>query len=142
MKATGKGQAKAFAVNLDKWMAESREKARQKFIAICLDAHARVVELTPVDTGFARSQWGFSIGERPPQMVVDRPGDAEGLAAALGAGANLAGAMKAEVGDTVWVFNPTRYAPMLENGHSQQAPQGMVKIALAELKAAYGVRRR
>jgi hypothetical protein len=136
-----KKRARAFALDLDRWIAESRDKARQQFVAISLEAHARLVDLTPIDTGFCRSQWGFAIGDQPPRIVVDRPQDAEGLAAAVSATAGLAGALKAEVGDLVWVFNPTRYATALENGHSGQAPNGMVKIAMAELKAAYGRRR-
>lgn len=134
-----KKRAQAFAVDLDKWLEKSRDKARQKFIAICLDGHARLVELTPVDTGFCRSQWGISIGGRPPAVVVDRPGDGEALGKAIAAGASgAAAAMKADVGDMVWIFNPTRYAPALEDGHSGQAPRGMVKVAMAELKATYG----
>jgi hypothetical protein len=38
----------------------------------------------------------------------------------------------------IWVFNNVPYIERLENGHSTQAPAGMVGIALAEVEAGLG----
>lgn len=133
-------RAHRFKADLSKWIDQSREAARQKFIAICLEAHEGVVEKTPVDTGFCRANWRFEIGAQPPQKaVVDRPKDFDG---STGTPPDMAAVMTADLGDTVWVFNPVAYAPRLENGHSAQAPSGMVRVTMAELKSKYGVRRR
>jgi hypothetical protein len=39
-------------------------------------------------------------------------------------------------GETLWVFNNVPYAARLENGWSQQAPTGIVSLALAEIAAS------
>lgn len=120
-------------INLKKWLNHSRKRARQKFISICLEAHQNLVRLSPVDTGFFRSQWAFSINDEPPRQHVDPPEDGGAVPPP-----DVASITAAGLGDRVFIFNPTRYARALENGHSAQAPNGMVKLVMLDLKAAYG----
>lgn len=62
-----------------------------------------VRQLTPVDTGYAKSRWKFT-----PTEVLGAP--------------NI-------------ITNDAPYIIYLENGHSSQAPNGMVKVAMAKLAA-------
>lgn len=70
-----------------------------------------IQERTPVDTGFARANWYGGIG-------AEGTLDASGTAAAAKAGA------------VIVIVNNAPYIGALEDGWSQQAPEGMVKVTL------------
>ena len=121
----------------------SFEAIRLKALDVCLEAAEGVITKTPVDTGFARSMWGVQINDRPMMDPVansipkgeDGPGIAGGAAALASVTVEAA---KLRLGDTVWIYNPTEYAPYLENGSSSQAPNGMVAVTVQELRVRYG----
>lgn len=135
-------QAMTLKVNLEKWLAKSQEAARLKFIDVCLEAREMIVERTPVDTGFCRSMWAASINQAPNVAKVAQPKGYSPVGGAAAAAASFASidpvVMGATLGDRVWIYNPTEYAPALENGHSKQAPNGMVAVTLTHLQAKYG----
>ena len=104
---------------------------------VALDAFARVVNRTPVDTGRARGSWGVAVGQpRPgPHDRADTTGaDVNREAQQAVATLNL--------GDRVFLVSNLAYIPVLESGSSQQAPSGMVAITRNELQpmAAAAVR--
>lgn len=81
---------------------------------------------TPIDTGFARASWWVSIGgEGTPHQVGANP---ERLVPTQSA--NLADVVLAKAGDEIYLLTNTEYMPALEFGHSEQAPQGMVRLTL------------
>lgn len=75
------------------------------------EAYSRVKQRTPIDTGFARSSWWMSLQDKgtPGQVVTE-----------------------CRLGDVIRVGNGVEYIVALEYGHSLQAPQGMVRVTLAE----------
>ncbi len=83
---------------------------------------------TPVDTGFARASWWMDVngaGEAPnltPGAAVPPGGPVEQI------GLSIAG-LKA--GDVFGLNNGAEYIEALEFGHSGQAPEGMVRVAVA-----------
>lgn len=101
-----------------------------------LDLFGRIVRKTPVDTGRARASWTIAIGQ--PDRTVQEPGEhgayqgagAEATARAKATGV-LAG-LKPGSYQTVWISNNLPYIEALEQGHSQQAPSGMVALSIAE----------
>lgn len=104
------------------------------FRKIALDLDTRVVLATPVDTGRARGNWFPSINS--PSNALDENAKDKSGSAAIGA---LSGVVAgAKLGDTIWMTNNLPYILPLENGHSKQAPQGMVDINLNAIAAAYG----
>lgn len=83
-----------------------------------------VTQKTPVDTGRARAGWAIIEGTPdapvPPEGQYGPPPPA-----------------KIEVVDgkrVVYVINAVEYVNWLEEGSSQQAPAGMVRVTLAELE--------
>ena len=81
----------------------------------------RVTLRTPVDTGRARGNWSMTF-EQPSDAVYDdttlkRPQKA-----------------KPKPYPIFYVQNALEYIVPLEFGHSKQAPAGMFRITLAELK--------
>lgn len=108
---------------------------------IALEGLRGVVEKTPVDTGRARGNWQLSVGESPEGetglldgSTRDLAGD-EGSSAAVTRGlAKIAGLQPYA---TIFIGNNVPYIVPLEEGHSKQAPRGMVGLTLAELEAHY-----
>lgn len=126
--------AREFAIDLKKFGEVTAEEARVIFQKIALDLDARIVLGTPVDTGRARGNWFPSVGTPSNQVnmnATDKSG-ASAIAAAQGVVAGL------KLGDIVWFTNNLPYILPLENGHSGQAPQGMVDINLNAVAAEYG----
>jgi len=91
------------------------------------DLLAKIVKRTPVDTGRMRSSWAVSLSE-PSGYMPDKEGpffDAQ-FPTTIGP---ITGKT------TLWIVSNLVYAEPLENGHSKQSPQGMVKISVAEVAA-------
>jgi hypothetical protein len=92
---------------------------------VTLDLWNKVVQKTPVDTGRARSGWTVSTGQ-PSEFAPP-----EGNAAAPSAPdvSHLDGSQ------VVFIMNNVQYIQALEEGHSQQAPAGMLRLSIAEVEA-------
>lgn len=93
-----------------------------------LDLLRRIVFKTPVDTGRARGNWqtstsGSSDSEVPPMDPIS-------------AGAIVIAS--AQPYGVITLFNNVKYIRKLEDGSSQQAPLGMVKVSVAEAEAQFG----
>jgi hypothetical protein len=102
---------------------------------VTLDIHGRVSDISPVDTGRFRASWGIH-----PHSI---PSDS-GAAATTGEPDSVA--LSEQQGRIVmndredpytvwWVYNNLPYAQALENGHSGQAPSGVLALALAGAEA-------
>lgn len=105
---------------------------------------ARIIKLSPVDTGAYRGS--HQIANREPDQKEGllkspyQPGQ-DPIAATSWADAKAA---KKPVGWTwkpgdgsIWIFNNVPYAERLENGWSPQAPAGVYNVALAEIEALF-----
>ncbi len=90
---------------------------------IALDAHDRVTEKTPVDTGRARGNWNMGAGK------IDRSVD-EGATQA-----QQPSLQKGEGEKPIYITNNLPYINALEKGSSAQAPSGMVAVTMSELEA-------
>lgn len=100
--------------------------------AIALEFTGRTVDKTPVDTGRARANWNVSVARPNPGndealTSVDQPRvTAQNTANAEG--------WNAMTGTPAFLANGLPYIESLEDGSSAQAPQGMVKVTIAEIK--------
>lgn len=99
---------------------------------VSFDILTRIVERTPVDTGRARSAWDLTVGEPSSYVPPPLPPGAVG-ALVEDPASGLSVAITGE--SVIYVVNNLDYIEPLENGHSQQAPAGMVRITLAEVAA-------
>jgi len=93
---------------------------------IVMDLFSGAVQKTPVDTGRARASWRAQEGEidesvAPETEARQPPPQLPRL--------RISGE------DIVFVSNSLPYAEPLENGHSRQAPQGMLGLTIAEVEA-------
>lgn len=83
----------------------------------------RLIERTPKDTGRAKSNWNLSL-ETPDPHTTERT-DIRTLN-------NIEDIPREAGGFIYFVTNGLPYAPALERGHSQQAPNGMVGLTAME----------
>lgn len=99
---------------------------------IVIEALRRIVLKTPVDTGRARGNWRVDIGTIDP--VTTEMTDKQG-AAVIREGIQKLRAIG--FGQTVFISNSLDYIVFLEDGSSQQAPNGMVRLTLQELEQIF-----
>lgn len=112
-------------------IAKIRDRADQLVRAVALEAHGRLMRKTPVDTGRARANWNVQVGgpdrsNDPSKSESDVPATEQaGRSEILG---------EFEAGRSVFLTNSLPYIPVLEDGHSDQAPNGMIKVTAKELE--------
>lgn len=111
------------------------ERFTEKHVKIItLDATANLIEDTPRDTGWARSNWVPSIGAESSQqgnLINPDAGDiAEARRASESGQALIATSYTLNKGK-VFLTNNVPYIGRLNDGHSQQAPAGFVQAAIA-----------
>jgi hypothetical protein len=161
MAMTGSG-ADEFAAQLDQFKSYARESAVMLYAGIVLEGYRRIVQKTPVDTGRARANW--MVGSEPRTDTVEadetkmkvrkvrKRKDARKQAAAEKMARRdalrsmfrtLTNEQQQEAIGFVrglnlqtasYIVNNLDYIEALENGHSGQAPMGMVEVTLNELK--------
>lgn len=117
----------SFVVDLRKFGANTMEQATQVVKKIATDVLTSVVLRTPVDTGRARANWQVGVGKYDRNIIETE--DKQGSLAISKGKSAMSGT---EAGDKIYVVNNLPYIQRLEEGHSQQAPQGMVALTLQE----------
>ena len=98
---------------------------------ILLDLKGKVETKTPVDQGTARASW--AVSDSTPSSYVPSDGG--------GSKGPVEGSFSNPY-DISFLVSNLPYTERLEFGYSKQAPQGMVRVSLAEieteLEAAFG----
>lgn len=100
----------------------------QKKVAV--DLYDGIVRRTPVDTGRARANWRMTL-DTPSDEVI---GDGKDKGVKYPA-PNAPDIETGEGEHSIFIINNLAYIEALENGHSKQAPNGMVALAIAEEQA-------
>ncbi len=97
-----------------------RTIARKSFI----EASGRVIMMSPVDTGRFRNNWFFGLNSASSQMTeeTNKQGRTE----------YITQSSSVQIGDAMYLTNNLSYAEKLEYGYSNQAPQGMVRLMVAQ----------
>lgn len=97
-----------------------------------MEALGRLMQKTPVDTGRARGNWNVSTGT--PDASADDAMTEAGVAAKKAEGVSMINEIDFAKGEDLYVTNGLPYIQALEDGRSKQAPAGMIKVTVAELK--------
>lgn len=124
--------AKTFSVQIDEEWLAVQDDVVEAVANIGLDALRNVVLMSPVDEGRFRGNWHTTIGTTS-NAVFDRV-DLTG-AKTINDGARTLNAY--EKLQPIYIQNNLPYAQRLENGHSGQAPNGMVALTVNYIEAKY-----
>lgn len=100
---------------------------------LVFEALTRLVQKTPVDTGRARANWQVTIGRAAKGVVQDTDAQSN-----LGGGSKttdkgIAALSALKPHQVVFITNNVPYIRRLEDGHSKQAPQGMLRLTVQEM---------
>lgn len=119
--------AQSFKVQLDKAIQEVKNVTLETFRLSVNEAFISVVNSTPVDRGAAINSWFTNLGNSNGGEGA-RSGDRSGGASIA---AIYATTEKARLGDSILLYSNLPYIERLEDGYSDQAANGMVKLAVA-----------
>ena len=94
-----------------------------------------IVQRTPVDTGRARASWAVSVAEPSTLYIEPVPKAKKGESQEVLPPPEFPAELEIDGTQKVYIVNNLPYIEPLENGHSKQAPNGMVKLALIDAEA-------
>lgn len=117
----------SLASDLRRFAQKSNQKMETVIKSSLIRVGSSIVVKSPVDTGRFKNNWLSAYGtiDTTVTQAVDPSGSA-----AIGRLTGKAAGVK--VGETFYFTNSLPYADRLEyEGHSQQAPAGMVRISIA-----------
>lgn len=142
----------SFSINLAKWAEQAEGKANLVVKSVLFDIAARVDEKSPVGKreiwaanierasrglpplpknykgGHFRANWQMGVDTRPTEEIA-------GIDYESALGRNQGAIPPWTLGKTFFLTNNAPYAVALENGHSTQAPLGIVGITVLEWQA-------
>lgn len=108
------------------FMKDVNISVARKTLEVSEEIFDGVVEKSPVETGNFRASWNVSLNVADETVVT-------GGSAASPLSPPKFPRISVDKGDVVIINNSTHYGPALENGHSDQAPHGIVEVTLASL---------
>lgn len=119
----------SFTLDLNKFIDKTSRTADAEVRKICLDLLTGIVLKTPVDTGRARANWFTSIGSPSAKVTVSTdPSGSSTISSGLSA-------ISKATGNVLWITNNLPYIYRLEfEGWSKQAPAGMVRVTINDIK--------
>lgn len=141
-----KQNGKEFKANLSAWLDKFKIDADKGVRAIAQRAFENIVYATPVGNpelwknkppigyvgGYARANWYPSVNQKVNVAGNGSPGKP---GASLDLMSSIAGG---KAGDIFYIQNSVPYILALENGHSTQAPAGIVSVTLANMQTFFG----
>lgn len=125
VKAGGTG---TFALSVKKWAQKTGIDIETVKKKLAFDIAVRLIMRTPVDTGRARANWMMSIGSADLTTTDDT--DKAGRSTYSHMSQVLQSTDSKD--SSIFITNSLPYIARLEYGYSQQAPEGMVRLTLAE----------
>jgi HK97 gp10 family phage protein len=110
-----------FIVDIERFIQKAGKRQDQFVREFCQDLAEKVVENTPVQTGFLRGSWAAGIGAPAIAASVSDPSPRIAL--------NLS---RAKAGDTIFISNSASYGAFVEFGTSRMSPRAFVRRTVAQ----------
>jgi hypothetical protein len=119
-----------WSLPIDRYVRATKGDIEKAARAVALDMFSRIIVHSPVDTGRFRGNWMIDVSIVPEGWAeqYDRSGQAT-----IDKSRAMLSAYK--LGYEIHIRNNVPYAVRLENGWSQQAPAGVVKVSMLEIGA-------
>lgn len=116
-----------FEAQLEDFRELAMAAIEQTIQDIVIQIGESLINLSPVDTGRFKANWQFTIGAPANSSLIATDKEGDETIAKLIAAVNAL-----EPGQVAYIVNTLIYAIPLEYGHSQMAPNGMVRLTIAE----------
>lgn len=126
-----------FSLDLARATGAMRDRANRAIRKIALECFSNVILRTPVDTGRARGNWMISTGRPVAPAGGTGKCDKSGAGVLAEVEAALAAWDPLREGK-IFLSNGLSYIMALEYGHSKQAPNGMARLSVEEIKNRLG----
>jgi len=132
------GSLASFTADLNRFAKTIDSNVELVLKRVALQVLRGVVQKTPVDTGRAMASWLVGVNKVPADS--EAPGDLSNAPLSAEAASRIALEGSVEIQQAseysvIYIINPLPYIFRLENGHSGQAPNGMVAVTLGEVEA-------
>ncbi len=124
---------RTFEKQLDRFLVKANMELITFQKKVSFEILRRVVQKTPVDTGWAQNSWQISIGD-PDLRVPQKP--TEGVRTGVDILSKLGSVSFNDPFTTVYITNNLHYIRYLEEGWSRRAPNGMVAVTIKEVTTA------
>lgn len=121
--------AYSFSLQVAEFAKKAKGDTQEIVRKVAIDVATKVVLRSPVDTGRFRANWITTLDAPATDVLADL--DPSGSTAI---GAAVSAVSDAALGQTIYIANNLPYARALEDGHSKQAPQGMVALTAIEFQ--------
>lgn len=133
-----KVETKAFNDHIKQFASQAQIEIPKAIKKFAFDLLKRIIMKSPVDTGRSRAGWFVALDKLGSgQYVAVGKTGSNVSAEAIREGRSKGGFIDHTKGVTdMWVeiINGVEYAIFLEYGHSQQAPYGMVRVSMREMR--------
>jgi hypothetical protein len=118
-----------FLTEINKFVANTEKLTNNVVKEVVTEITASLVELSPVDTGNFVSNWLIGIDSATPWGVTgiknpDKEFNIDRIVSRIPMNAS---------NHIYKIVNNTKYAELLEHGHSGQAPNGMVGVTMVRI---------
>lgn len=120
-----------FAADLRALCDKAGDKAEMVVRGAALELGGQMIDRSPVDTGRFKNNWVTATGAADSSSSANS--DKSGARSSSMLNERIAGW---KPGQTIWILNNLPYAKRLEYGWSQQAPGGMVRLAVQNYSQA------
>lgn len=123
----------SFAAEVGQWVSETQEDVDEITIKSVLEVRNRLIVNSPVDRGHFRGNWQYGLdrapdGETYTVAAKERPAPPPPMPHIAAKAA----------GHVHYLVNNVPYANRIEDGHSSQAPAGVVALRIAEWPSIVG----
>lgn len=123
-----------WSIDLSEWVRKAKGNVGKVKRGAALRLFSSVVLKTPVDTGRARGNWQPSVGTAQSGTSENADKSGAGVIAEIQNAAEKWA--RSEQDEAIYLVNNLPYIQALEEGHSTQAPHGMVRTTLLEFPGA------
>lgn len=131
----------SFSADISTFIKKTKIKGELVVKKLAFDAFRGVMLKSPVDTGRFRASWRVGLNTIDLSVAAEHQSKTEDGKGAESysdqTGSQLAKLNGLKWGMSVSITNNIKYGPALERGHSKQAPNGMLGLTFAEVRAAF-----
>lgn len=127
-----------FAKDLKKLCAKAGDRAEEVVRKVAIELQTSMILKSPVDTGRFRANWQCGIGavDQSVSFELSKGSRSKNKRSKI-ATSDAKGRTELKLegwkpGQTIFLTNSLPYANRLENGYSDQAPAGMVRLTVQE----------